>query len=105
RLQHSVEFSLPTYEERLRIWRQVWPQAAELATGLDLEFMARHFDLAGGHIRNIAVTAAYLAVEQRGPVSMRELVVATRREFQKFGWVCVGDQFGKYAELWTGPYA
>jgi AAA+ superfamily predicted ATPase len=102
RLQFAVEFPLPTYEQRLRIWRQVWPSAADVATDLDLEFMAANFEVAGGHIRNVAVTAAYLAAQERARISMVHLVVATRREFQKFGRLCVAEQFGKYAHLLNG---
>jgi SpoVK/Ycf46/Vps4 family AAA+-type ATPase len=99
RLQFAVEFPLPTVADRLRIWRQVWPASALLGDDLDLEFMATHLELAGGHIRNVALTAAYLASEEPSSISMKHLVAATRRELQKLGRSCVPDQFGRYASL------
>ena len=102
RLQFAVEFPLPGHEERLRIWRKAWPDAALIAPDVDLDFMARNFELAGGHIRNIALTSAYLAARDDGPVTMANLIAATRREFQKLGRMCLDDQFGKYAHLARG---
>jgi SpoVK/Ycf46/Vps4 family AAA+-type ATPase len=85
RLQFAVEFPLPAFAQRLQIWRQVWPASAELSDDIDLEFMANRFELSGGHIRNVAMMAAYLACEDGKPIGMAHLVAATRREFQKLG--------------------
>ena len=85
RLQFAVEFPLPGFEQRLQIWRQVWPAAAELAADIDLEFMAKRFELSGGHIRNVAMMAAYLACEEGRPIGTSHLIAATKREFQKLG--------------------
>jgi len=85
RLQFAVEFPLPGVEQRLQIWLNVWPAAAELAEDLDLEHMARRFEFAGGHIRNVAMTAAYLACEDDAPIGMAHVLAATKREFQKLG--------------------
>ena len=106
RLQFAVEFPLPAMADRLRIWQRVWPRRAELGADLDLEFMAGHLELSGGHIRNVALTAAYLAAQDASPISMRHLVAATRREMQKLGRGCVPAQFGHYAPLLEdGPAA
>ncbi len=102
RIQFAVEFPLPKVSERLQIWKKVWPPPAELGRDLDLEFMANRFELAGGHIRNIAIMAAYLACEDRAPVSMAHLICATRREYQKLGRRCMPGEFGPYAALANG---
>ncbi len=60
---------------------------------------ASNFELAGGHIRNIALMAAYLAAQERTAIGMTHLVTGARREFQKLGRLCVADQFGKYRHL------
>jgi hypothetical protein len=99
RLQFAVEFPLPTVTERLRIWRQVWPAPAQMGHDVDLEFMAKHVELSGGHIRNIALMAAYLATQDRTAIGMAHLVAATRREFQKLGWRNAPEQFNVYAPL------
>jgi hypothetical protein len=99
RLQFAVEFPLPATDDRLRIWQQVWPGRARLGPDVDLEYLAARLDLSGGHIRNVALTAAYLAAEEESAISMRHLVAAIRRELQKLGRSCVPAQFGRYAAL------
>jgi AAA+ superfamily predicted ATPase len=99
RLQFAVEFPLPSLEQRLRIWRQVWPPAAEMRADIDLDFMAATFEISGGHIRNIALMAAYLAAQDGTAIAMPHLIGATRREFQKLGQLCVPERFGKYHHL------
>jgi hypothetical protein len=99
RLQFAVEFPLPTQAERLRIWQRVWPGAAELGDDIDLGFIAGHLELSGGHIRNVALMAAFLAAEAGAPIGMAHIVAATKREFQKLGRHWAPDQFGRYAAL------
>jgi SpoVK/Ycf46/Vps4 family AAA+-type ATPase len=85
RLDFVVEFPMPEEAERRLIWRRAFPPAAPLADDVDLPFLARKFRISGGHIRNIALTAAYLAAADALPIGMRHLVRATRREHQKIG--------------------
>jgi hypothetical protein len=42
-------------------------------------------DLAGGHIRNIAVTAAVLATDAGRPVAFADVTRATHGEYRKLG--------------------
>lgn len=99
RLGFAVEFPHPGEDLRLRIWRGVWPAGATLAPDVDFAFLARQFELAGGHIRNIALTSAYLAAETGAVISMAHLVAATRREYQKFGRVLVDHEFVEVQHL------
>jgi hypothetical protein len=99
RLHFAVEFGPPTEALRLQIWRRVWPPDAPLATDVDLAFLAAQFDLPGGHIRNIALRAAYLAAAEAVAVGMVHIIAATRREFQKLGRLCVDADFGAYGHL------
>jgi MoxR-like ATPase len=85
RFQFIVEFSNPEERERRLIWERIWPEGMPRAPDLDLGLMARRFELSGGHIRNIAVAAAFLAAAREGQVSMADLFHATRREYQKLG--------------------
>jgi hypothetical protein len=85
RMRFIVDFPLPEDQDRLRIWQAVWPREVPLAADVDLPALARQFRLTGGSIRNIALSAAFLAAEQDQPVSMRHLTRATRRELQKMG--------------------
>ena len=64
RMHFVVEFSFPNIKERQSIWEKVWPEKTPL-DGLDLVFMARQFELTGGNIKNIALSAAFLAASEK----------------------------------------
>ncbi|MCB9101747.1 MAG: ATP-binding protein [Anaerolineales bacterium] len=100
RVQFIVEFPFPTALYRQRIWQQIWPEEmprADSSTGsgpaLDLELMARRFEVAGGNIRNIALAAAFMAADDGQVVNMDHLIRATRREYQKMGKVVTESDF------------
>jgi SpoVK/Ycf46/Vps4 family AAA+-type ATPase len=99
RLEFVLEFPLPEEPERLAIWRRALPAEAPLADDVDLAFLARKFKLAGGHIRNIALAAGFLAAADNGPIAMRHLVRATRREHQKIGKMIGEADFERYGGL------
>jgi ATP-dependent 26S proteasome regulatory subunit len=94
RLHFTVEFPFPNEEERRRIWEGVWPTDVPRDPGLDLEFLARRFQVAGGNIRNIALAAAFLAADDSGVVGMLHLLRAMQREYQKMGKVVSESEFG-----------
>ena len=99
RLDCVLEFPLPEEAERLAIWRRALPAEAPLAEGVDLPFLARKFKLAGGHIRNIALTAAFLAAAEDQPIAMSHLVRGIRREHQKLGKLVAPADFEGYYDL------
>jgi hypothetical protein len=63
---------------------------------VDVDFLARAFDLPGGNIRNIAVAAAFLAAADDRHIMMADLIRATAREYRKLGRLCVEAEFGPY---------
>ncbi len=87
RMHFTVEFAFPNEGDRRRIWEQIWPKETPQSPDLDLDFMARRFEVPGGNIRNIAMAAAFLAASDGGVVSMTHLLHGARREFQKMGKV------------------
>lgn len=98
RMHFTVEFPFPDEQHRRRIWEQIWPHSTPRDVQLDLDWMARRFELAGGSIRNIALAAAFLAADNGAVVNMSHLIHATKREYQKMGKVVVGEEFVEYAE-------
>jgi SpoVK/Ycf46/Vps4 family AAA+-type ATPase len=99
RLDCVLEFPLPEEQERLKIWRLALPPEAPLGPDVDLAFLARKFKLAGGHLRNIALTAGFLAAEDGDHICMQHLVRATRREYQKLGKLVAESDFEQYYYL------
>jgi ATP-dependent 26S proteasome regulatory subunit len=103
RLHFAVEFPFPDEEHRQRLWQSVFPAAAPLATDIDVAFLARRLKLSGGNIKNIVINAAFLAAENAGTIGMEHVVLATKREFQKLGRLCVKSDFAQYYDLVKDP--
>ena len=96
RLHFMLELPLPTEEDRRRIWDGIWPADLPRSADLDLDFMARRFEIPGGNIKNIALAAAFLAAADGGVVTMAHLIRATQREYQKMGKVVLAGEFGEW---------
>jgi SpoVK/Ycf46/Vps4 family AAA+-type ATPase len=103
RLHHAVEFPFPDELLRLPIWHKHLAPGIPRDDDIDLAFLARQFEVAGGNIRNIVVNGCFLAAADDAPLAMRHLILATRREFQKMGRVCDEETFGPYFALIAGP--
>ena len=85
RIHFALDFPFPEAHERLRIWEALFPDNVPTEPNLDLKRLADSFRLAGGNIRNIIVSAAYLAADNGKVVKMNHLLHGTRRELQKMG--------------------
>jgi SpoVK/Ycf46/Vps4 family AAA+-type ATPase len=81
RLRFIVTFPFPDSECREAIWRRMFPSAAPLGE-IDYRALAR-VNLPGGHIRNIALNAAFLAADDATRVEMTHLLAAARTESAK----------------------
>ncbi len=98
RLYAIVDFPFPDEAIREQIWRGIFPRAAPVDPGVDFEFLARQFSVAGGSIKNIAVMAAFMAAAD-GVIRMEHVICAAQREFQKLGKPCLPSDFGPYYGL------
>ena len=68
RIRFAVEFPFPEAAQRAEIWRRVFPSVTPTER-LEIDRLAR-LTAAGGHIRNIAMGAAFLAADAGEPVRM-----------------------------------
>jgi SpoVK/Ycf46/Vps4 family AAA+-type ATPase len=81
RLRFIVRFPQPGAPERVAIWRGVFPPDTPVE-GLRPDLLAR-LAVSGGTIRNIALTAAFLAADAGAPVRMTHLREAAEIECAK----------------------
>jgi len=81
RLRYVIQFPFPGPEERAEIWRRAFPAELPLES-VDVLKLAR-LNVAGGNIRNIALSAAFLAARGGGGVRMAHLLDAARAEYTK----------------------
>ncbi len=98
RIQYAVDFPLPEKHHRHDIWRKSWPTELPLARDIDFDSLSGRFELSGGNIRNICLSAAFIAAADGKTVTMNHLVRATRGEYRKMGKLMMG---GEFPELMT----
>jgi SpoVK/Ycf46/Vps4 family AAA+-type ATPase len=92
RINYIIKFPFPDAEYREIIWRTMFPKAAPLADDVDFKFIAGKFAIAGGSIKNIAVSAAFLAAETASPIGMKHLLQAIKHELLKTGKLLTKDE-------------
>ena len=85
RLSFRLTFPFPDEEARADLWRVHLPPRLRRAGDLDLRGLARRYQLSGGYIRNAALRAAFLAAEERGPLTHDHLERAIKAEFREIG--------------------
>ncbi|MDR3415531.1 MAG: ATP-binding protein [Nevskia sp.] len=81
RLRFVMNFPFPGTAERKTMWQKAFP-AGTPTQDLDYDRLAR-LTLAGGHIINIALNAAFAAAQSGTPVTMPLIFEAARTEFRK----------------------
>lgn len=85
RIRFIIEFPFPDESSRSKIWQSHFPKEAPLGDEIDYEFLSKHFQVAGGNIKNIVLNAAFLAAENGGVIGMQHILDGTRGEFEKIG--------------------
>lgn len=91
RIRFIVEFPFPDETSRLRIWKTLFPKEAPLREEIDYESLSKHFKIAGGNIKNIALNAAFLAAEDNKTIGMEHILHGIKREFEKMGKFWIED--------------
>ena len=92
RLHFCVDFPLPNSEERLQIWKNIWPDKVPLNSEIDFSKLAKNLEITGANIRNIVLAAAFKAIEEADSYSkdniqidISHLMHSSRLEFSKMG--------------------
>jgi hypothetical protein len=103
RLRYIIDFPLPEEAQRKQIWRQVVPEGAD-SSEIDFDFLARQFPMAGGNIRSVIFNACLQCANgetfkngQKGKLTMKDVLIAVKREYDKMNRTVSLEQFGHYA--------
>lgn len=99
RITYVVHFPFPDAAMRAEIYRRTIPTAAPLAGDIDWKFLAEKFQLSGGHIKNIVLSAAFLAAQEGVPIGMSQLLRAAVGELKKNEIVVVREELREFADL------
>ncbi len=102
RIHARIGFAIPGVEERTRIWHQNLPASAPIGD-IDVDWLAEHFELSGGSIRNASVQAAFAAAAAGTKITMECAVVGIAREYQKMGRILKEKDFGEHYGLVSCP--
>lgn len=97
RIQFMVYFRLPSPQIRRRLWHSLLPPQAPRENDLALDFFAEHFDLSGSQIKEILLSAAYIAAGQGVPLGNRQLKKALCLNYEKYGKRLTEEDFGYLA--------
>jgi hypothetical protein len=103
RFHHVVHFPRPAEPERRRLWEIALGPPVELAEPVDLDLLAA-LDLTGASIAAIIRSAGLAAA--RGPdaggpapLTVADLIAATRKQYQREARLLPREQLGAYARL------
>ncbi len=99
RMQFVIELPFPDDKLRMMMWKGIFPKDAPLAKDIDYKFFSEKLKLAGGNIKNIAVTAAFFAAENSREIGMHHILLAAKREYQKLGKPFLKADFEPYYRL------
>jgi SpoVK/Ycf46/Vps4 family AAA+-type ATPase len=85
RLSFELRFPFPDVEQRTEIWRRMLPAELPVAGAIDFAMFAERFEIAGGHIRNVVLRAAYLAASDGSALTEGHLMRAAEYEYRDHG--------------------
>jgi hypothetical protein len=86
RFQTSIHFPIPRAEERRKIWEKSFPKAAKLESRINLQDLAKNYELAGGSIINVVQHSALIALKRgNGTIHLEDINEGVRREYYKAG--------------------
>lgn len=84
RIQYIVHFPLPDAALRRTMWQKVFPEKAPVCE-IDEALLAEQLELSGAGVRNIALSAAYMAASNGTQIDTNCCVQAARLEYAKQG--------------------
>jgi SpoVK/Ycf46/Vps4 family AAA+-type ATPase len=86
RFNSIIEFDNPDAEERLNLWKNYLPDFGEYMSDVNLEEIARKYNLTGANIVNIIQFAGLRTLEKNSNIiSSDDLLLGIRREYEKEG--------------------
>ena len=98
RFRYHVSFALPGEGLRRQLWEDVLPDPVPQRS-INLDYLAKTFELPGSQIKNIALNACYMAAADGGVLTMRHLVESICLERKKEGKVLLASEIGEYGDL------
>lgn len=99
RINYIIKFPFPDEKHREMLWHNMFPKETPLDKDIDFKYLADKFKLAGGNIKNVVLSAAFMAVENLEPVGMKHILTAIKYELEKSGKVLFKQDILEYYDL------
>ncbi|MEC0267498.1 ATP-binding protein [Paenibacillus anseongense] len=96
RFNYVIKFPFPDSEYREKIWQSMFPPAAPLSDDVDFRYLAQRYEIAGGNIKNVVLSSAFLAAEAGEPIRMQHIIKSIRHELQKSGKILAKQEWEDY---------
>jgi SpoVK/Ycf46/Vps4 family AAA+-type ATPase len=106
RIRYTIVFEEPNVSQREIMWRQTIPSSID-SSKIDIEFLAKQFQLSGGNIRSIVFNASLQSAHglkktsnnSKGEITMESIIIAIKREYDKIKRAVTMEQFGPYRNI------
>jgi ATP-dependent 26S proteasome regulatory subunit len=85
RLRYRIYFPMPDEELRASLWRNLLPTSAPLTDNIAYDLLGKHFELAGGHIKQAVLRAAVYARRDKSMIGSKQLIEAAIAECREMG--------------------
>ncbi|KRB56434.1 ATP-binding protein [Flavobacterium sp. Root186] len=86
RFQSIIEFEVPSYGERLRLWQNNLPKGIKIAEDVNLNELSKKYDITGANIVNIIQYACLRTLEdQNKSINLNHLLQGIKKEYAKEG--------------------
>ncbi|OCT11384.1 hypothetical protein A8709_06840 [Paenibacillus pectinilyticus] len=96
RINYVIKFPFPDSEYREKIWQSMFPPAAPLSDDVDFKYLAQRYEIAGGNIKNVVLSSAFLAAESGESIRMQHIIKSIRHELQKSGKILARQEWEDY---------
>jgi ATP-dependent 26S proteasome regulatory subunit len=105
RIHVVVEFPFPDAPARSRILAALFPPTVGRPSAEELAVLAERFPLPGGSLKNVVLDAVFRSLAERTDatptITVRHLVLAIAREYQKAGKPITRGEFGTDFHRWV----
>ena len=86
RFQSIIEFEVPSYNERLQLWKNNLPKGIKIAEDVNLNELSKKYDITGANIVNIIQYACLRTLEDENEnINLNHLLQGIKKEYAKEG--------------------
>lgn len=85
RLNFRIFFPFPDAAAREQLWQVIMPEQTPRSPDIDYKWLAEHYELAGGNVKNAVLRAAFIAADRGSIVDHECLERAAEMEYEEIG--------------------